>query len=176
MFKEPRQGPILQWNMLGDIDIGRPNLGLTMYVRDYRLMQYTLRDVLVAEFGPKKADEIFYKAGESAGKAFYRNVLKKDRDFNAFIADLQEKLKEAKIGILKVEKADMKTMQFTLTVAEDLDCSGIPICDERICTYDEGFFRGVLFEQTEVEYRVREVDCWGTGARVCRFEAIPEKK
>ena len=27
----------------------------------------------------------------------------------------------------------------TVAVAEDLDCSGLPVSDEHICTYDEGF-------------------------------------
>jgi hypothetical protein len=31
-----------------------------------------------------------------------------------------------------------------ITVAEDLDCSGIPVCSEEICTYDEGFIAGLL--------------------------------
>jgi uncharacterized protein len=171
MFKETRKNPMFNWNMIGDINIGRPNLGELMYVKIYRLMQFTLRDVLVAEFGPNKADEIFFKAGESAGKEFYINVLQKGLDFNGFIADLQEKLKTTKIGILKIEKADLKNLQFTLTVDEDLDCSGIPICDERICTYDEGFIKGILFEQTGVQFIVKEIDCWGSGDRVCRFTA-----
>ena len=57
--------------------------------------------------------------------------------------------------------------------AEDLDCSGIPVCSEQVCTYDEGFLAGVLHAFNGHEYRVKEVDCWGSGDRVCRFTVDP---
>ncbi len=47
MFKEDREESAFQWTMLGQIDAGRPNLGLKTGVAVYRLMQFTLRDVLV---------------------------------------------------------------------------------------------------------------------------------
>ncbi len=61
----------------------------------------------------------------------------------------------------------METHHFTLTVAEDLDCSGLPMIDEEICVYDEGFIAGLLLAQTGVEFSVKEVDCWCSGDRVC---------
>jgi len=58
-----------------------------------------------------------------------------------------------------------------MTVGEDLDCSGLPITGETICHYDEGFIAGILKAYTKQNYVVREVDCWSTGARICRFKA-----
>jgi predicted hydrocarbon binding protein len=75
-----------------------------------------------------------------------------------------------KIGILRIEKADIEKMNFTLTVAEDLDCSGLPVCGETICTYDEGFISGLLSEYSGEKFDVKEVDCWCSGDRVCRFD------
>ena len=92
-------------------------------------------------------------------------------DFNSFVADLQEKLKEYLIGIFKIEKADMDSLSFTLTVAEDLDCSGLPLSDETVCEYDEGFIAGILNTYTGKDFIVKEVDCWASGDRVCRFNA-----
>jgi len=66
-------------------------------------------------------------------------VITKKDTFNDFVADLQDVLKVLRIGILRVEKVDLESLRFTLTVAEDLDCSGLPVCNETICTYDEGF-------------------------------------
>ncbi|MEG2770239.1 MAG: 4-vinyl reductase, partial [Oscillospiraceae bacterium] len=77
-----------------------------------------------------------------------------------------------KVGILRVENFDEKTGAAVLTVGEDLDCSGLPITGETVCNYDEGFLAGVLKEYTNNDYIVTEVDCWATGARVCRFEAF----
>jgi uncharacterized protein len=173
MFKEEREEAQFDWNMIGDITTGRPNLGSQVEVSVYRLMQFTLREVLITNFDVETADRMFYQAGELAGKEFCKNVLNKEAEFNDFVVDLQEKLQELKVGILRVEKADFETMNFTLTVAEDLDCSGLPACDETICTYDEGFIRGILFEYTGKEFTVNEVDCWCSGDRVCRFDAIP---
>ncbi len=173
MFKEERQDLLFDWSMVGDVSMGRPNLGNLTDVSVYRLMQFTLRDVLVREFGPDKADRLFYDAGRSAGISFCKKMITQREDFNTFVKDLQEQLKKFNIGILRVEKADMKTLNFTLTVAEDLDCSGLPLCDETICTYDEGFISGVLYDFTGKDFHVKEVDCWCSGDRVCRFEVKP---
>jgi uncharacterized protein len=92
-------------------------------------------------------------------------------DVNEFVVELQELLKKLKIGILRIEEADLEKMTFRLTVAEDLDCSGLPASDETICTYDEGFIGGLLSEYTGKNFSAKEVDCWCSGDRVFRFEA-----
>ena len=170
MFKEERDTSSFEWTMLGKIDEGRPNLGFTTDVSVYRLMQFTLRDVLIKDFGVEKADRIFYRAGETAGRHFYENLITKRDSFGEFVAELQDVLKQRKIGILRVEKGDVERLTFTLTIAEDLDCSGLPVCDERICTYDEGFISGLLSAHTGKDFFVKEVDCWCSGDRVCRFD------
>ncbi len=173
MFKEERDELQFDWSMLGDIAEGRPNLGNTMSVAVYRLMQFTLRDVLIKEFGPDAADRIYFEAGRSAGREFFKNLITRKTDFNEFVIELQKLLSDLSIGILRVEKADLNNMNFTLTVAEDLDCSGLPATDENICTYDEGFINGLFLEFTGKEFEVREIDCWCSGERVCRFDVKP---
>ena len=169
MFKEEREELKFDWSMIGNIGEGRPNLGATMDVSVYRLMQFTLRDVLIKQFDAETADRIFYEAGSHAGKEFCKELITRKDDFNEFVVELQELLKELKIGLLRVEKSDLENMNFTLTVAEDLDCSGLPASDETICTYDEGFIAGILFAYSGKDFLVKEVDCWGSGGRVCRF-------
>jgi predicted hydrocarbon binding protein len=170
MFKEERKEPRFEWSMIGNVGEGRPNLGPTMDVAVYRLMQFTLRDILITEFGAAAADRIYYKAGELAGRHFCKQMINKNNDFMEFVRETQELLSKLKIGILRVEKADLEKMNFTLTVAEDLDCSGLPVCEETICTYDEGFISGLLSEYTGRAFDVKEVDCWCSGDRVCRFD------
>jgi predicted hydrocarbon binding protein len=170
MFKEEREEPRFEWTMLGRIDTGRPNLGFTAHVAVYRLMQFTLRDVLIGRHGVEAADRVFYDAGELAGKHFYENLITKRDSFSEFVAELQDVFREMGIGILRIEKGDVENLTFTLTVAEDLDCSGLPACDEQICTYDEGFISGLLSAHTGKEFSVKEVDCWCSGDRVCRFD------
>jgi uncharacterized protein len=170
MFKEERAESAFEWTMLGQIDLGRPNLGFKTDVAVYRLMQFTLRDVLIRQYGVEAADKIFYAAGETAGRHFYENLITKRDSFGDFVAELQEVLKDRGIGILRVEKGDLEKLTFTLTVAEDLDCSGLPTCGEQICTYDEGFISGLFFAHTGKQFAVKEVDCWCSGDRVCRFD------
>ena len=171
MFKESRQELQFNWSMLGDIVEGRPNLGLTTDVAVYRLMQFTLRDVLIRDFGVEAACRVYYDAGKSAGRHFYQHLIVKGLNFSEFIGALQDVLKQLRVGILRVEKAEMESLSFVITVAEDLDCSGLPVSDEEVCTYDEGFIAGILLAYTGREFSVKEVDCWCSGERVCRFEA-----
>ena len=173
MFKEERDSSLFDWNMIGDVAEGRPNLGSTMDVAVYRLMQFTLRDVIIQEFDAETAERIYYKAGELAGRELFKNLITQKTDFGAFVQELQDLLVTLKIGILRVENSDLQKMEFTLTVAEDLDCSGLPICNETICTYDEGFISGLLLEFSGKEFNVKEVDCWCSGDRVCRFDVKP---
>jgi len=159
------------WSLLGDPELGRPNLGPNSRLEVYRLMQFTLRDVLEREFGTEKADDLFCRAGKLAGAEFYKNVFGQITDFNEFVRGLQLKLREMGIGILRVEKADLAAGSFVITVDEDLDCSGLPELDYEICVYDEGFIAGLMESFTGHPFKVKEVDCWCTGGRTCRFTA-----
>ncbi|MEE8590930.1 MAG: V4R domain-containing protein [Spirochaetia bacterium] len=172
MFKEERDENQFEWSMLGDIEEGRPNLGPLVHVSVYRLMQFTLRDILIREFGVEKTDRIIFDAGKKAGEEYYKNVLTGVEDLNGLFAELQRTLKEFGIGIFRVESADTEKGSFVITIAEDLDCSGIPVCSEEICTYDEGFIAGLLFAYSGKDFEVNEVDCWCSGSRVCRFTAV----
>jgi predicted hydrocarbon binding protein len=170
MFKEERDYNKFKWEDLGDIKRGRPNLGLAVPVLAYRLLQYTLRDVMITELGVHKTNEIIIKAGKLAGTQFCLNMLNKKLDFNEFISQLQAVLREQAIGILLIEKADLDNMTFTLTVEEDLDCSGLPPTDEVVCQYDEGFIAGIMETYTGKPFSAKEVDCWASNDRVCRFD------
>ena len=57
------------------------------------------------------------------------------------------------------------------TVAEDADCSGLPLLGETVCNYDEGFISGILSSYMGKQYEAVEINCWATGDRVCRFQA-----
>ena len=162
-----------EWGNLGNIERGRGDLGVEMPVVVYRLMQYTLLDVLSGEFGLERANQFFWNAGHLAGTQMAKNILNLDLEFSAFIAHLQEVLKQLKIGILRMEAFEPETGDITLTVGEDLDCSGLPVTNENVCIYDEGFISGILEAYTGKKYNVKEVDCWASGDRVCRFKGAP---
>ena len=162
------------WADLGDINLGRPNLGDEVPVAVYRLAQYTMREAIALRFDEATASSLLRDAGWIAGREFCRNVLDCKLEFSAFVTQFQEVLKTLKIGILRMEKADMDAMTFTVTVSEDLDCSGLAISGTTVCDYDEGFIAGVFHLYTGRHFSAIEVDCWATGDRTCRFEITPD--
>jgi predicted hydrocarbon binding protein len=174
-FKGDIQNESFSWESLGDISLGRTNLGANMPVLVYRLFQFTLRDVLNRTYGAEQASNLLRAAGKLAGEEFCRNLLDKSLEFEGFVAQLQQKLADLKIGILRLESADMEKLEFILTVEEDLDCSGLPITEESVCDYDEGFIAGILREYTGKSFTAKEIDCWATGDRTCRFRVTCDK-
>ena len=172
IFAKSRKHADFFWGNLGDIKLGRGDLGEEMPVIVYRLMQYTMLDVLSKAHGMDQANEYFRQAGYLAGCEFAKNMLDLSVDFNLFIAHLQRVLEEFKIGVLRMEAFDPSNGDIVLTVGQDLDCSGLPITNENVCNYDEGFISGILETYTGKKYDVREVDCWASGNRVCRFNGV----
>jgi predicted hydrocarbon binding protein len=162
---------MFSWDLLGDIATGRPNLGPNMRLEVYRLLQFTFRDVIEQYYGSEITDKIFYEAGKLAGTEFYKNSFSNVSDFNEFVKNLQGKLRDMGIGILRVEEASIDEGSFILTVSEDLDCSGLPELGYETCIYDEGFIAGLLESYTGNSFKVKEIDCWCTGDRTCRFTA-----
>ena len=170
MFKENRKKSYFNWNDIGKIEKGRPNLGNTISVSIYRLMQYTLRDTIIKFFDPETASKVFYDAGFTAGVQFCKEMLDKKKSLSEFLAHLQKTMKDLNIGIIRIEKLDIEKLDITLSIEEDLDCSGLPIQDETVCDYDEGFIAGILKEYTGFDFSCKEIDCWASGARTCRFD------
>lgn len=153
----------------------RGNLGEELPVLVYRMLEYSLKDELVQRFGKETQVEIFRSAGRTAGEYFTKHMLDMDQPMNAFVNQLQNKMKELKIGVLRIEDVDEESGRIILTVAEDADCSGLPVLGETVCNYDEGFIAGVLSTYSGKMYTAVEVDCWATGDRVCRFHANIEE-
>ncbi len=157
----------------GDMEAARPGLGPSLRIEVYRLFQFTLRDVIEQQYGTEVADDLFRRAGALAGRTFYELFCTEAKDLPSLVKIVQDNFKELGVGIFRVESSDLEKNTFTLTVAEDLDCSGLPDTNDEICVYDEGFIQGILESFCGRSFTVREVDCWCTGARTCRFDAKP---
>ena len=174
VFSAPVTHNKFAWANLGDINEGRGDLGEEMPVLVYRLMQFTMLDVLTQNYGPEKANDLFRDAGFLAGTEFDKNVLDLTVDLDNFVSNLQKALEDLKIGILRMEAFDAQTGNLVLTVGQDLDCSGLPLTNETVCNYDEGFIAGILNSYTGKKYDVREIDCWANGDRTCRIKGPVE--
>ena len=157
-----------------EVPKGRENLGDWMPVDIYRLFQYTLRDTLEKEEGHEGMVRIFRNAGRKAGKRLTDAFLNPCQSPDHFLAQLQKIMQEKKIGVLRVEEFDPDSGRAVMTISEDLDCYGLPMLSETVCNYDEGLIAGILEQYTGKSYQVTETDCWATGARACRFVALPQ--
>jgi predicted hydrocarbon binding protein len=142
-----------------------------MRVEPYRLLKYSLREELERRWGAQEADNVLRAAGHLAGLQFHDHVVGKQASLAAMISSLQTRLREMGIGVLRVEESAPDLRHLVLTLSEDLECSGLPITDGEMCVYDEGFLAGVLERFTDRRYDVKEIDCWCTGDRTCRFRA-----
>lgn len=131
-------------------------------------MQFTLRDALEEEYGKAATDAIFKKAGKIAGSAFYARYIGPVSTMDEFIRNAQKALREQRIGILRIEDVSSEG-NVTLTVGEDLDCSGLPELEYELCIYDAGFIAALFEAFTQTPWKATEIDCWCTGARTCRF-------
>lgn len=160
-----------RWDEIGDIALGRPNLGGTVDVSIYRLMQFTMRKILQDQLGEETASSMFRSAGRQAGLAYCAQFLDVSLPLNEFLAQLYRQLIENQVGVLRVEQAQRDPLHFVMTISEDLDCSGLPVNGMTVCDYDEGFIAGVLEAYTGLVFTVQEIDCWVTGGRTCRFDA-----
>lgn len=158
-------------SVIGDVVAARKSLGPNTRVEVYRLFQFTLRDVLEQNYGTDATDKLFRDAGVLAGTVFFNQFCKDVANLGELVTRLQSLFKELGIGILRLEKSDEAALSFTMTVDEDLDCSGMQDTEEVICVYDEGLIQGILQAFTGKDFHVREVDCWCTGNRTCRFAA-----
>jgi predicted hydrocarbon binding protein len=160
------------WDFIGDVAAGRPTLGDTTRIEVYRLFQYTLQDVLEEKFGTEVTDRVFFDAGYKAGINFCKQYIGEIADLCAYIEKVKQKFLDMNIGILRIESADMEQCTFVLTVAEDMDCSGLR--DGRaVSSYDEGFITGIFSAYSGQMLQVKESDCWYTGDRTSRFHITP---
>ena len=154
----------------------RGNMGDELPVLVYRMLEFSLKEELRERYGKQEQIEIFRSAGRRAGEYFARHFLNLDQPLDSFVKELQDRMQEMKIGILRIEDVDEASGRIVLTISEDADCSGLPVLGETVCNYDEGFIAGILSLFSGKEYTAVEVDCWATGDRVCRFRASAAEK
>lgn len=72
----------------------RGNLGEELPVMVYRLLEYSLKEELIGQFGKEKQIEIFRNAGRKAGEYFAKKMLNLDQPLDQFVSELQSKMQE----------------------------------------------------------------------------------
>lgn len=70
-------------------DGSRGNLGKDIPVTIYRLLEYSIREQLIRQFGKETQIQVFQDAGFRAGAFFAENMLNLKLPLNSFVAELQ---------------------------------------------------------------------------------------
>ncbi len=163
----------LTYSDMGDVDLGRTNLGELMPVMVHRQLEFSMREVLEGRYGERETVEIMRDAGKMSGRIFAEGYLDLQAPFDDFIKEFKARLLEQKIGDLHLEEHNSETGLLVLTVTDDLTCSGVSDTRRTLCHYEEGFLAGVMQVYMGKPYTALEVDCWGNGAELCRFRVRP---
>ncbi len=163
----------LKLNDLGDLSKGRSNLGEMMPVMVHRQFEFSVREVLEVRYGERETVEILREAGKVTGEMYAEGYLNLDASFDDFIEDLQLFMLKQSIGELIVEDYNPANGKLTVSIVDDLSCSGVSDTRRTICHYEEGFLAGIMQRYTQIPYTALEVDCWANGAELCRFKVRP---
>jgi len=77
---------------------------------------------------------------------------------------------------LEIEEALPERGRVMLTIDEDLDCSGLTKLDCETDIYDDCLVSALFKRFTPESSWAKEINCWCTGARTCRFLVTQVKK
>ncbi len=103
----------------------RGNLGGELPVIVYRLLEYSIKKTSLRYVTEEQNRLRFSEMREGKRENFFaRKMLNLNQPLDQFVGELQKKMAEMKIGVLRIESVDEESGQIILTVSEDADCSG----------------------------------------------------
>ena len=119
--------------------------------------------------------EITRLAGQIAGHCIYDSQLSNARSFLALVRELASFMKSSGGAVLRPESTDESQRRFTFTVMYDLrgTTGGEP--DDARGAFQEGVLSGVLSRFFGEAMNVQQVDAWGRGRVLYRYEAVPAR-
>lgn len=134
----------------------RPTLGDMVPINLYRSIRLlAFREVL----GSRISGAILGMTGRSVVKKMGVDSVR----------SLLQTLEDLSIGKSKIE--DQKDDRAILSMTECATCSGAPNIGEPLCHFEAGFIAGGLEQVLGGRFKVVEINCWGLGDRICRYDA-----
>ncbi len=89
----------------------------------------------------------------------------KSRSFGGILEELSVFWAEHELGEMNLLKGD----QTGISVIDCYNCGKMPDVGKTLCSMDEGIIEGVLSSKLKSEFRVKEIECYGTGHDNCKF-------
>lgn len=154
---------------VGDVAV-RKELGPTTSVEMFRIVRTCLVDTIGIFMGEEVGNDAIYGSGKVAGHEIYQNFLKDVKELNELVTKVTDLLKALKVGLLRVDKADVEKGELLITVDECASCAGVPDIGKPICHFEGGIIAGILEEFTGKEVEAKEIKCWAMGSGTCQFE------
>ncbi len=169
--------PEFKISVVGDVN-KRVILGPTVGIELFRILRFSMENLILAQLGmgkeeenQAKANENIYLVGKAVGGEIGKAFLSGIDDLNEYVTKLKEILINLKVGILKVVSADLEKGKIVVDIEECVTCVGTPNIGAHICYFEGGLVAGILKFFLKKEVAVVEVKCCANGDNVCEFEA-----
>lgn len=112
-------------------------------------------------------DDVLYDLGYELGRRVFAEMVDGD-GLEDVLRSLARLWRELELGT--VEVGDVTGDSAWIMVRDCYQCMHMPNVGRPLCATDEGMIAGVLEGRLGTAFRVREVECWGTGREYCRFD------
>lgn len=116
-------------------------------------------------------DSELYEQGFHLGKEVLSEMVESGDTLEKVMESLGRLWEGLNLGRMEVEEVGDVTR---VMINDCYQCMEMPDLGRPLCASDEGIIAGVLEKKLGLPFRVREVECWGTGEEHCKFE-IEEK-
>lgn len=77
-----------------------------------------------------------------------------------------------KLGEIKVTRSSNPS----IIVTDCYHCSRMPDVGKTLCSMDEGILEGIFSSRLDLDYTIKEIECFGTGFQHCKFVFEEKKK
>jgi predicted hydrocarbon binding protein len=87
------------------------------------------------------------------------------KDYRGILEEISGFWKEHKLGDMTIKNGNGTE----ISVVNCYHCGKMPYVGKTLCSMDEGFIEGVFLSKLKYACRVREIECYGTGHKNCKF-------
>ncbi len=86
-------------------------------------------------------------------------------DYEGILNELSIFWKDHDLGNMKI----INKREPAILVIDCYHCGRMPNVGKTLCSMDEGIMEGIFSSRLNIEYNVREIECFGTGHHHCKF-------
>ena len=111
-------------------------------------------------------DDVLFDQGYELGKRVFSEMVSGET-LEEVLRSLAQLWEELELGTVEVLEAGDAAR---ILVRDCYQCMHMPNVGKPLCATDEGIIAGILEGKLGTRFRVKEVECWGTGKEYCEFE------